>query len=124
MKDAITLTEKAAEHVKELLDAAPEAAEGLRVSIVSAGCSGHKYQFDYAKSGSVSEADTLVEQNGVKIYIDRSALMYLLGSVMDFSDDGFKSGFVFDNPNVSSACGCGESVQFTRDEMATDDRRV
>jgi len=117
MKDAITLTDKALEHAQELLANAPEGVEGLRVSIVTAGCSGHKYQFDYAKGGHVPETDTLVELDGVKMYIDRNALMYLLGSVMDYTDDSFKSGFVFDNPNVSSACGCGESVQFTRDEL-------
>ena len=122
MKAAITVTEQAAEHVKELLGSAPAGTQGLRVSIVSAGCSGHKYKFDYAQDAA--EGDMAVEQNGVKIFIDRSAFMYLLGSVMDFADDGFKAGFVFDNPNVSSACGCGESVQFTRDELPADDRRA
>ncbi len=121
-KAAITLTEKALVHARELLEDAPDGTAGLRVSIVSAGCSGHKYQFDYAHESEIPPTDTPVEQDGIKIFIDRDSLMFLLGSVMDYEDAGFKSGFTFENPHVASACGCGESVQFTRDDL--EEKRV
>ncbi len=117
-KPVLQLTEDALTHIRELMAQSDQPVVGLRVSIVSAGCSGHKYQFDYAVEGDIEPTDTLVEQDGVKVYIEQMSLVYLLGSVMDFKTEQFKSGFTFENPNVSSACGCGESVNFTRDDLA------
>lgn len=116
-KPVLQLTEDAITHIRDLMAQSDQPVVGLRVSIVSAGCSGHKYQFDYAVEGDIEPTDTLVEQDGVKVYVDQMSLVYLLGSVMDFKTEQFKSGFTFENPNVSSACGCGESVSFTRDDL-------
>lgn len=121
-KPILTLTDNAIQHVQDLMAQSDQPVVGLRVSIVSAGCSGHKYKFDYAVEGDIQPTDTIVEQDGVKVFVEQTSLVYLLGSVMDFEEEQFKAGFTFANPNVSSACGCGESVNFSRDEL--DDRRV
>jgi iron-sulfur cluster assembly protein len=80
---------------------------GLRISVSTKGCNGLSYVVEYAKGDSMMEE--VVEDKGVKIYIDPMAIMYVLGSTMDYVEDKFHSGFVFDNPNETGRCGCGES---------------
>ena len=102
----VTLTERAAEHVKSYLRDDPE-AEGLRLGVKTTGCSGYMYTVDTATS--ISEADAVFESNGVRIVVDPFSLQYLDGTNVDFGRDGLNEGLRFENPNVKDTCGCGES---------------
>jgi len=109
---AMTLTDAAADRVKALVSKGQEnVAEdqilGLRVGVKSRGCSGLSYFVEYAKEQKRFEE--VVEDKGVKIFIDPAATMFLLGSEMDYVESTMQSGFVFNNPNEKSRCGCGES---------------
>jgi len=109
---AMTLTEAAADRVKALVSKGQESAAedqilGLRVGVKSRGCSGLSYFVEYAKEQKRFEE--VVEDKGVKIFIDPAATMFLLGSEMDYVESTMQSGFVFNNPNEKSRCGCGES---------------
>lgn len=103
----ITLTDAAAERVKSLMAKGDEDVLGLRVGISTRGCSGLSYSVEYAKEQKKFE--DVVEDKGVRIFIDPTAVMFLLGSEMDYVEDKFQSGFVFSNPNEKGRCGCGES---------------
>lgn len=104
----LTLTDRAAERVKKLIDASPEEGVlGLRVGIKTRGCSGLSYFVEYAKEQKRFE--DVVEDKGVKLFVDPTAVMFILGSEMDYVEDKIESGFVFRNPNEKSRCGCGES---------------
>lgn len=105
----ITLTDAAAERVRRLMAKAEGHDEvlGLRVGVKSRGCSGMSYFVEYAKE--TKKFEEVVEDKGVKIFIDPTAVMFLIGSEMDYKDDKFQTGFVFTNPNEKSRCGCGES---------------
>jgi len=103
----ITLTKAAVERLKVLMNNSDEGVLGLRVGINTKGCSGMSYVFEYAKEKQPYEEE--IETGGVKVFIDPMATMYLVGSVMDYVEDKLKSGFVFNNPNEKSRCGCGES---------------
>jgi len=107
MQTEFEITETAAEKVKTLMGKRTEPAVGLRVSTKSAGCSGLMYQLDYVEEANPEDA--VVEVDGVKLFIDRESLPYLKGARMDWKDDRFETGFVFENPNAKSMCGCGES---------------
>ena len=109
---AMTLTDAAADRVKALVikgqdSGAEEQILGLRVGVKSRGCSGLSYFVEYAKERKKFEE--MVEDKGVKIFIDPAATMFLLGSEMDYQETTLQSGFVFNNPNEKSRCGCGES---------------
>jgi len=104
----MTLTEAAAARVRELMDNAGEDVAGLRVGVRNGGCAGMAYTMDFA--GAPDPLDEIVEDKGVKILIDPKAILFLLGTEMDFRRDKLSSGFVFNNPNQVGACGCGESV--------------
>ncbi|MDF1793711.1 MAG: iron-sulfur cluster assembly accessory protein [Thalassobaculaceae bacterium] len=107
-KAPITLTEAAAERVRRLVDnAGDEGVIGLRVGVKNTGCSGLSYIVEYAKDRK--RLEDVVEDKGVKIFIDPTAIMFILGSEMDYSEDKMFSGFVFNNPNETGRCGCGES---------------
>lgn len=104
----LTLTDRAAERVKKLMDASPDdGVLGLRVGIKTRGCSGLSYFVEYAKEQKRFE--DVVEDKGVKLFVDPTAVMFILGSEMDYVEDKIESGFVFRNPNEKSRCGCGES---------------
>jgi len=112
MPKAMTLTDAAADRVKALVAKAAEGNRderilGLRVGVKSRGCSGLSYFVEYAKERKKFEE--MVEDKGVKIFIDPAATMFLLGSEMDYVEDTLQSGFVFKNPNEKARCGCGES---------------
>ena len=109
---AMTLTDAAADRVKALVSKGQESGPedqilGLRVGVKSRGCSGLSYFVEYAKEQKRFEE--VVEDKGVKIFIDPAATMFLLGSEMDYVESTMQSGFVFNNPNEKSRCGCGES---------------
>ena len=103
----ITLTDAAAERVKTLIGNSDKPVLGLRVGVNSRGCSGLSYVVEYAEEQKRFE--DVVEDKGVKIFIDPTAVMFLLGSEMDYVEDKFHTGFVFNNPNEKGRCGCGES---------------
>lgn len=107
----MTLTDSAAMHIKGLMEKAPEGEkfEGLRVGVTASGCSGLSYSLEYAKQAE--PMDVLVEDKGVKIFIDPKAQMYIAGMEMDYFEDKFESGFTFNNPNATGHCGCGKSFK-------------
>ena len=108
-KQVITLSDRAAERVKQIIAQAKEPIVGLRVGVASGGCAGMSYVMEYAKE--VNPTDELIEDKGVKVFVDAAAVMYLLGTEMDYKKEEFSSSFVFNNPNESERCGCGESFK-------------
>ena len=103
------LTEAAAQRVLELTKRADSEILGLRVGVKNGGCAGQSYTVEYAHE--IRPTDEVVEDKGVKILVDPKAVLFLLGTEMDYKSDKLKSGFVFNNPNQIGACGCGESVE-------------
>ena len=108
-KQVITLSDRAAERVKEIISQAKEPIIGVRVGVASGGCAGMSYVMEYAKKTNPN--DEIIEDKGVKVYIDSAAVMYLLGTEMDYKKEDFSSTFVFNNPNETERCGCGESFK-------------
>lgn len=104
----MSLTEAAAERVREIMSGSDKPVIGLRVGIKDAGCAGQSYTLDYV-SEPIKGDDHIVDK-GVDVYVEPKATLYLLGTVMDFEEDMLKSGFTFKNPNQTGECGCGESV--------------
>ena len=107
----IRLTDAAAERIRDIMAKSDGRYIGVRVGVKNAGCAGMSYTMDYAESQT--PLDEMVEDKGVRILIDPKAVMFLLGTEMDFKTDKLATQFVFNNPNQTSACGCGESVQLT-----------
>ena len=106
-KELITLTDAAKNRVKEIIKKGTKKNSGIRIVIDNTGCSGHSYKIDYAKDRNDGDEVKLIDN--IKIFIDASAIMYILGSKIDYIDNGMESGFVFSNPNEKGRCGCGES---------------
>ncbi len=104
----ISLTEAAAERIKFVMANATQTVVGVRVGVKNGGCAGMAYTMEYADS--VKPADEVVEDKGVRVLIDPKAVLFLLGTEMDYKADKLAAQFVFNNPNQTSACGCGESV--------------
>ena len=107
----MSLTDAAADRVKEIIANSDKPVAGLRVGVRNGGCAGMSYTMEFAES--VTPLDEIVEDKGVKVLIDPKAVLFLLGSEMDFKVDKLASTFTFRNPNETSACGCGESVAIT-----------
>jgi iron-sulfur cluster assembly protein len=103
------LTDAAAQRITELTNRADSAIVGLRVGVKNGGCAGQSYTVEYAHD--VRPTDEVVEDKGVKILVDPKAVLFLLGTEMDYKADRMQAQFIFNNPNQVSACGCGESVQ-------------
>ena len=108
-KQVITLSTRAADRVKEIIAQANEPIMGVRVGVSTGGCAGMSYVMEYAKE--VNPNDEIIEDKGVKVLIDPKAIMYLLGTEMDYKTEEFSSSFVFKNPNETERCGCGESFK-------------
>ena len=108
-KQIIKLSDNAAQRIKEIMSKAERNYIGVRVGVKSGGCAGMSYVMEYTKNPNPN--DEVIEDKGVKVYIDSAAVMYLLGTEMDFKKDKFSSQFVFNNPNESERCGCGESFK-------------
>ncbi len=115
------LTEAAAERIRALQAGSGTSIEGVRIGVKNGGCAGMEYTMEYAKARGPH--DEVVEDKGVKLLIDPTAVMFLLGTEMDYRTDRMRSGFVFNNPNQTSACGCGESVMLKPAEDAADSVR-
>lgn len=108
--NVMSLTDAAAQRVRGLLDGAARPEAGLRVSIEKGGCAGMSYKMEVAEP---RQGDEVVEDKGARVIVDAKAVLFLLGARMDVQTTKFSSTFVFDNPNQTSACGCGESVAIT-----------
>ncbi|MEK9622219.1 MAG: iron-sulfur cluster assembly accessory protein [Alphaproteobacteria bacterium] len=106
-KPIVTLTDAAATHVKRLMDQAETDVIGLRIGVKTAGCSGMQYDVQYATDQKPFEDK--IEEKGITLLIDPAAVMFLIGSEMDWQEDKFAARFVFNNPNEVARCGCGES---------------
>jgi len=109
MKQVITLSDNAANRIKEIMSKAEKDSVGLRVGVKSGGCAGMSYIMEYTKE--VKPNDEVIEDKGVKLFVDPGAIMYLLGTEMDYKKEQFSSSFIFKNPNETERCGCGESFK-------------
>ena len=109
MKQIIKLSDNAALRIKEIMSKAENNAVGVRVGVKSGGCAGMSYIMEYAKE--INPNDEVIEDKGVKVFIDPGAIMYLLGTEMDYKKEQFSSSFIFKNPNETERCGCGESFK-------------
>jgi len=109
MKQAITLSNSAATRIKEIMSKDENKSLGVRLGVKSGGCAGMSYIMEYAKE--INPNDEVIEDKGVKVFVDPGAIMYLLGTEMDYKKDEFSSTFVFKNPNETERCGCGESFK-------------
>jgi iron-sulfur cluster assembly protein len=107
----MTVTQAAANRVQEIIENSDKPIAGLKIGVKNGGCAGMEYTLDYAET--IEPGVDVVEDNGVKIVIDPKAILFLLGTEMDYEVSKLSSGFVFNNPNQTSACGCGESVAIT-----------
>ena len=109
MTQIIKLSDNAANRIKEIMSKADEKTIGVRIGVHSGGCAGMSYIMEYAKEPRPNEE--IIEDKGVKVLIDPSAIIYLLGTEMDYKQEKFSSQFVFKNPNETERCGCGESFK-------------
>ena len=109
MSKILTLSTNAAERIKEIMSSADNKTIGVRVGVKSGGCAGMSYIMEYAED--IKPNEEIVEEKGVKVLIDPKAIMYLLGTEMDYKKEEFSSQFVFKNPNETERCGCGESFK-------------
>jgi iron-sulfur cluster assembly protein len=107
----LSLTDRAAERIKAIMADADRPIAGLRVGVRNGGCAGMSYTMEYAEAPKPGE--DVVEDRGVRVFVDPKAVLFLLGTEMDFTTTKLASQFVFNNPNQTSACGCGESVAIT-----------
>lgn len=105
------ITDAAAERIRQIMSRAREPIAAVRVGVKNGGCAGMSYTMDYA--AEIAPGDEVVEDKGVKVIVDPKAVLFLLGTEMDFKADKMSAQFVFNNPNQTSACGCGESVAIT-----------
>ena len=108
-KQIISLSENAASRIKEIMSNAEKDSIGVRVGVKSGGCAGMSYVMEYTKEFNPN--DEVIEDKGVKVFVDAGAIMYLLGTEMDYKKEEFSSTFVFKNPNETERCGCGESFK-------------
>ena len=108
-EQVIKLSDNAAERIKLIMSKAEQSAGGVRVGVKSGGCAGMSYVMEYAKE--IKPNEEIIEEKGVKVFIDPKAVIYLLGTEMDYKEDNFSSQFVFKNPNETERCGCGESFK-------------
>ena len=109
MQQVIKLTDNAAIRIKEIMSKDKNKSIGVRVGVKSGGCAGMSYIMEYAKE--INPNDEIIEDKGVKVFIDPGAIMYLLGTQMDYKKEQFSSSFIFKNPNATERCGCGESFK-------------
>ena len=109
MKQIITLSDNAAQRIKEIMSKAESNAVGVRVGVKSGGCAGMSYIMEYTKE--INPNDEIIEEKGVKLFVDPGAIMYLLGTEMDYKKEEFSASFVCKNPNETERCGCGESFK-------------
>ena len=105
----IKLSDNAATRIKEIISSSNKDTIGVRIGVKAGGCAGMSYIMEYAKDSNPN--DEVIEDKGVKVFVDAGAIMYLLGTEMDYKKEEFSSTFVFKNPNETERCGCGESFK-------------
>ena len=108
-EQVIKLSNSAAERIKQIMSKAGNTAIGVRVGVKSGGCAGMSYIMEYARE--IKPNEEVIEEKGVKVFIDPEAIIYLLGTEMDYKKEKFSSQFIFKNPNETERCGCGESFK-------------
>ena len=109
MNPIIKLSDNAAIRIKEIMANAEKGSIGVRVSVKAGGCAGMSYVMEYTNEQNPN--DEIIEDKGVKVFVDSAAIMYLLGTEMDYKREKFSSQFIFKNPNETERCGCGESFK-------------
>ena len=109
MNPIIKLSDNAATRIKEIMSNTEKESLGVRVSVKTGGCAGMSYVIEYTKEANPN--DEVIEDKGVKVFVDSAAVMYLLGTEMDYKQEEMSSTFVFNNPNETERCGCGESFK-------------
>ena len=109
MNPVIKVSDNAALRIKEIMSSAEKDSLGVRVSVKTGGCAGMSYVMEYTKE--VNPNDEMIEDKGVKVFVDSAAVMYLLGTEMDYKKEELSSSFVINNPNETERCGCGESFK-------------
>lgn len=107
----VKLTDRAAARMREIMDRAEEKFIGVRIGVKNGGCAGMEYTMSYATDAA--PLDEVVEENGIRVMIDPKAILFLIGTEIDFVEERLSQRFVFNNPNQTDACGCGESVTIT-----------
>ena len=112
----MTMTDAAAERVREIVENSSEDAQGIRVGIKKGGCAGMEYTIGLVTEPNAK--DDLIERDGARVWVEPAAVLYLLGTQMDFEVTTLRTGFTFNNPNQTSACGCGESVELKPADLA------
>jgi len=105
------LSDTAAGRIKDIIGKSERPIAGIRVGVKNGGCAGMSYTMEYAEA--LDPRDEVIEDKGVRLFIDPKAVLFLIGTEMDYRIDKLSAGFVFNNPNQTSACGCGESVAIT-----------
>ena len=108
MSNILSVSKEASNQLKEIIKSAPSGTVGFLVGIDKSGCNGFSYKLDFAKKNQVDDLE-FVEKNNIKVFIDPKAILFLMGTEMDYQKDKLSSKFVFNNPNQTSTCGCGES---------------
>tara|TARA_Y100001970_G_C13669332_1_gene572247 strand:- start:26 stop:361 length:336 start_codon:yes stop_codon:yes gene_type:complete len=108
-KKILSLSDQAASRIKEIMSSDNNNSIGVRVGVKSGGCAGMSYVMEY--TSEINPNDEIIEEKGVKVFIDSAAVMYLFGTEMDYKKEEFSSQFVFNNPNETERCGCGESFK-------------
>ena len=108
MKKILTVTDNAKNQLKKILHSAPDGVDGILLGVDKSGCNGYSYKLDFASHLDAKSYD-YIDTDGIKIYIDPKATIFLIGSEMDYAKDKTSSRFVFNNPNEKATCGCGES---------------
>lgn len=114
VKSIVSLSDRAASYIQAVMTDAEQTGKpvsGLRIGVKKGGCSGHEYDFSYAEAAD--HACETVEDKGITLFIDRAAVLFVIGSELDYEQDDFAEKLVFRNPNETSACGCGKSVSFS-----------
>lgn len=108
-KQLLSVTPRAVVKIKSLLASREKKTDSIRVYVKSGGCSGFSYRIEFVDNPDAK--DEIIEVEDIKVYVESMAVMFLVGSVMDYTEDVFKSGFSFENPNEKGRCGCGESFR-------------
>ena len=114
----LSLTPSAVEHLKSIIKDSPEANNIIKLGVKNSGCAGMSYTMDYIDK--VNDNDECIEFEGIKLVIDPKAILFLIGTEMDYEQSSLNSGFVFNNPNQTDACGCGESVTLVEADIPAD----
>ena len=117
----LSLTPSAVEHLKSIIKDSPEANNIIKLGVKNSGCAGMSYTMDY--TDKVNDNEECIEFEGIKLVIDPKAILFLIGTEMDYEQSSLNSGFVFNNPNQTDACGCGESVTLEQAEIPVEFNR-